>query len=82
MIFWGRRLLTVSQVKHRVSLVNTPSNSLWTKVASCGDVPELELGVAVTMVGEERVPTELDTLINQLQSHIRAFCIVLLTVIS
>lgn len=56
---WGT--FTVSQVKHRVSLVKTPSNSLCTKVASCAEVPEFELAVAVIMVGETSVPTELDT---------------------
>lgn len=53
--------LTVSQVRHRVSLVSTPSNSLCTRVASWGAVPEFELVVPVTIVGETNVPTELDT---------------------
>jgi hypothetical protein len=51
---------TVSQVKHRVSLVSIPSNNLCTRVASCGEVPELELVVPVTTVGEN-VPIEADT---------------------
>lgn len=61
-------ILTVSQVKHRVSLVKMPSNNLWTRVASWGEVPELELVVAVTIVGENNVPTEADT-IDKMVGH-------------
>lgn len=61
----SRKLLTVSQVRHLVSLVKTPSNSLWTRVASWADMPEFEfefeLGAAVGRVAEKSVPTELDT---------------------
>jgi hypothetical protein len=57
-----RKVLTFSQVKHLVSLVRTPSNSLWTKVAFCGEAPELV--VVVAMVGgflDTKVATESDT---------------------
>lgn len=37
------RGLTVSHVRQRVSLVSTPSKSLWTRVASFCEWPELEL---------------------------------------
>ncbi len=49
---------TVSQVRHLVSLVNTPSKSLCTKVASAGGVPELERVVIVGGVFEDAVVTE------------------------
>ena len=52
---------TVSQVKHRVSLVSTPSNSLCTRVASCGLVPEFEPVATVGGVFEDVVALELDT---------------------
>ena len=53
---------TVSQVKHRVSLVRIPSNSLWTSVASREWVPEFELAAVIT-VGtlEDNVATEAAT---------------------
>lgn len=57
---------TVSQVRHRVSLVSTPSKSLCTRVASSGAVPAFEL-VAVTIVApafDDRVIIELDTMDN------------------
>lgn len=50
---------TVSQVRHRVSLVNVPSNSLCTSVAASGAVPELEL-VVVGAIFDASVAMELD----------------------
>lgn len=53
---------TVSHVKQRVSLVNMPSKSLWTRVASSRPEAEFELVVVVTVGGilEVKVVKELD----------------------
>ena len=53
--------LTVSHVRQRVSLVNTPSKSLCTSVASRGCVPEFELPVTTVGGVDPRVGTEFDT---------------------
>jgi hypothetical protein len=51
---------TVSHVKHRVSLVSTPSKSLCTSVASLGNVPEFEPELVV-LAFDAIVITDVDT---------------------
>lgn len=46
---------TVSQVRHRVSLVNTPSNKRWTSVLL------KKVGIEEGAATEESVPTDADT---------------------
>jgi hypothetical protein len=54
---------TVSQVRHRVSLVRTPSKSLCTSVASCGNCPEFELEPELVVLAFDAiVDTDVDTL--------------------
>lgn len=64
--------LTVSHVRHLVSLVSTPSNNLCTSVASCGDMPEVELVVTeLDTVGFERSITLSPNMIREVKRRWR-----------